>query len=217
MDAHPEVGIAGCRQVDAEGQLWATARRFPGVLRALGEAIGPERLPAAGRLGETELDLARYEREIECDWITGSFLLVRREALARTGLLDERFFFYSEEVDLCLRVKQSGWRVRHLPQFTIAHYGGKTDASPRMEAQMAYARSQYAAKHFGALHRRAFLAAIGLRHLIRWAAFSLRRNHRRAAAHKQALMTLLGRAEPPFGPPPAEARAPRLAASSQPA
>jgi GT2 family glycosyltransferase len=206
MDAHPEVGLAGCRQLDGEGRLCPTARRFPSVGRALGEAIGPERVPFAGRLGESELDLARYERELDCDWTSGSFLLVRQEALLSAGLLDERFFFYSEEVDLCLRIKQSGWAIRHLPRFTIVHHGGSTESSPRMEAQMAYARSQYAAKHFGSLRRRAFVAAIGLRHLLRWAAFARRGDDSdRAAAHRRALMTLLGREQPPFGPPAAHA------------
>jgi N-acetylglucosaminyl-diphospho-decaprenol L-rhamnosyltransferase len=204
MDDSPEVGLVGCRQIDAEGRLCPTVRRFPGVGRALGEAVGPERLPfRAGWLGECELDLSRYDEELACDWTSGSFLFVRREALESAGFLDERFFFYSEEVDLCLRVKRAGWEIRHLPQFTIAHYGGKTDASPRMEAQMAYARSQYAAKHFGQPRRAAFVAAIGLRHLLRWIAFSLRRgDRRRAQAQRDALMTLLGRKEPPFGAPP---------------
>lgn len=199
MDHHPEVGLAGCRQLDGEGRLCPTARRFPSVGRALGEAIGPERLPLAGRLGESVLDPRRYESEFDCDWTSGSFLFVRREALEDAGLLDERFFFYSEEVDLCLRIRRCGWRIRHLPQLTIVHHGGSTDSSPRMEAQLAYARSQYAAKHFGPLRRRAFVAAIALRHLLRWAAFSRRGEKERAEAHRRALMTLLGRERPPFG------------------
>lgn len=206
MDDRPEIGLAGCRQVDGEGRIWPTARRFPGVGRALGEALGPERFPfKASWLGESELDLSRYDEELACDWTSGSFLLVRREALDSAGPLDERFFFYSEEVDFCLRVKRAGWEVRHLPQLTIVHHGGTTDASPRMEAQMAYARSQYAAKHFGQPRHAAFIAAIGLRHLLRWLAFSLRGDRRRAEAQRGALMTLLGRREPPFGPPPREA------------
>lgn len=208
MDEHPEVGLAGCRQLDSEGQLCPTARRFPSVSRALGEAIGPESLPLlAARLGESELDLSRYDGELDCDWTSGSFLLVRREALQGAGLLDERFFFYSEEVDLCLRIKRAGWEIRHLPRFTIVHHGGSTESSPRMEAQMAYARSQYATKHFGPLRRRAFVAAIGLRHLLRWAAFARRGGDaaKRGEAHRLALMTLLGREEPPFGPPAAHA------------
>jgi GT2 family glycosyltransferase len=202
LDAHPEIGLAGCRQLDDEGRLCPTARRFPSVLRALGEALGPERFGFARRLGESELDLSLYEHDLPCDWTAGSFMLVRCEALVAAGLLDERFFFYSEEVDLCLRIKRAGWEVHHLPQLTILHYGGTTEASPRMEAQMAYARSQYAAKNFGPLRRRAFLSAIALRHALRWAAFS-RKRPVRAAAHKQAFLTLLGRVEPPFGTPPA--------------
>jgi GT2 family glycosyltransferase len=205
LDAHPEIGLAGCRQLDAEGRLCPTARRFPGVSRAIGEALGPERIGLARRLGESELDLSRYDHEMACDWTAGSFMLVRREALAAAGLLDERFFFYSEEVDLCLRIKRAGWEIHHLPQLTIVHYGGTTEASPQMEAQMAYARSQYAAKHFGPLRRRTFAAAIALRHALRWAAFSRKRPDR-ASAHKQALLTLLGRAEPPFGSPSGEPR-----------
>ncbi len=201
MDANPELGLAGCRQLDADGRLCPTARRFPSVRRAIGEALGPERLSFARCLGESELDLAGYAEELPCDWTAGSFMLARREALASAGLLDERFFFYSEEVDLCLRIKRAGWQIRHLPAMTIVHYGGSTEASPRMEAQMAFARSQYAAKHFGPLRRRAFVSAIGLRHATRWLAFSRKRPDR-AAAHKQALLTLMGRTEPPFGAPP---------------
>jgi N-acetylglucosaminyl-diphospho-decaprenol L-rhamnosyltransferase len=205
MDDHPEVGLAGCRQLDGEGRLCPTARRFPGVGRALGEAVGPERLPfRASWLGESELDLSRYDDELACDWTSGSFLLMRREALESAGPLDERFFFYSEEVDLCLRVKRAGWEIRHLPQLTIAHYGGTTDSSPRMEAQMAYARGQYAAKHFGQPRRAAFVAAIALRHLLRWIAFSLSGNER-AEAQRLALMTLLGREAPPFVAPTTDA------------
>ena len=191
------------RRLPSARRATASSGRPCGASRAsaarLGEAIGPERLPfLAARLGESELDLSRYDEELSCDWTSGSFMLVRREALESAGPLDERFFFYSEEVDLCLRIKRSGWEIRHLPQLTIAHYGGKTNSSPRMEAQMAYARSQYAAKHFGPLRRTAFVAAIALRHLVRWVAFSLRGGGERAKAQRQALMTLLGREAPPF-------------------
>jgi GT2 family glycosyltransferase len=215
MDAHPEIGIAGCRQVDERGQLWPTVRRFPSAGRALGEALGPERLPfKAAWLGETDLDLSSYDTELDCDWTSGSFLFVRREALERAGLLDERFFFYSEEIDLCLRVKRAGWQVHHLPQLTIAHYGGETGANPRLEAQLAYARRQYASKNFSPPRRAAFLAAIGLRHLVRWAAFSRSKGDRRALAHRRAFLTLVGREAPPFGPPPPSAETPRLPAAT---
>ena len=84
-------------------------------------------------------------------------MLAAPEALLSAGLLDERFFIYSEEPDLCLRIKRGGWEVRHLPQMTIVHHAGKGGVRPRMVAQDAYTRKQYAEKHFGPVHRRAYL------------------------------------------------------------
>ena len=116
LDERPSVGLVGVRQVDAENSLAPTIRRFPNALRALGDALASERWPvAAGAFGERVLDTGAYEREVSCDWTSGSFMLARREALESAGLMDERFFIFSEEPDLCYRIKQAGWDVRHFP------------------------------------------------------------------------------------------------------
>src|SRR5205085_3033216 len=126
-------------------------------------ALGSERLPfRASWLGERELRLERYESELSCDWTSGSFMIARKEALVSAGAMDERFFIYSEEPDLCLRIKKAGWDVRHLPTMTILHHAGKAGLNPRMLAQETYARRQYAMKHFSTLRGVAFTAAIGL-------------------------------------------------------
>jgi GT2 family glycosyltransferase len=143
-------------------------------------------------------------------------MLARREALLSAGLLDERFFIYSEEPDLCLRIKRAGWQVRHLPQMTIVHHAGKGGVRPRMVAQDAYTRKQYARKHFGAVHRGLYLSALGVRHLIR--AAGARAGDADGAARREgarrALRTLAGRAEPPFGVPPPTAVAPFVSRES---
>ena len=129
LDDRPEVGIAGVRQIGADGNVYPTMRRFPNVARALGDALGLERLAARpGSLGERELVDDRYDREFESDWTIGSFMLARSEALAATGGFDERFFVYSEEVDLCLRIKRAGWKIVHLPTMTILHHGSTVRA-----------------------------------------------------------------------------------------
>ncbi len=208
LDARPQVGLAGVRQVTADGTLWPTIRRFPSVTRALGEALLSERWPVhPAWAGERVLDWDRYEREGECDWTSGSFMLARREALLGAGLLDERSFIYSEEPDLCLRIKRCGWEVRHLPQMTIVHHAGKGGVRPRMVAQDVYARKQYAHKHFGRAYRGLYLSALATRHLVRLAGAQAAGEH--AAAHREgarrALRTLTGREDPPFGTPPATA------------
>jgi GT2 family glycosyltransferase len=211
LDARPQVGLAGVRQVTADGTLWPTIRRFPSVGRALGEALLSERWPVhPAWAGERVLDWDAYEREGECDWTSGSFMLARREALLSGGLLDERFFIYSEEPDLCLRIKRAGWQVRHFPQMTIVHHAGKGGVRPRMIAQDAYARRQYAHKHFSRAYRGPYVSAVAARHLLRLAgagAGGEEAGVRREAA-RRALLTLAGRAEPPFGAPPPTALAP---------
>lgn len=204
MDARPEVGLAGVRQITADGRLWPTIRYFPGPLRALGEALGSERWPRRPRWsGERELDLSVYDGEVACDWTSGSFMLVRREALLAAGLLDERFFIYSEEPDLCLRIKRAGWDVRHLPLLTILHHAGKAGIRPRMEAQDAYTRMQYARKHFSPPARAAYGAALLARHGLRAVlARRLDESEPRRAAARAAMATIAGRSSPPFGPPP---------------
>lgn len=210
LDQRADTGLAGVRQLSADRTLYPTIRYFPSISRAFGEAFLSERWPARPRwAGERELDESLYDRELECDWTSGSFMLARREALLSAGLLDERFFIYSEEPDLCLRIKRDGWAVRHLPLMTIIHHEGKGGIRPRMVAQYAFTRRQYARKHFTAARRVAFLAAVGTNHALR--AVAPKRGEfgaQRRAASRLALRTLIGRADPPFGSPPSTAISP---------
>ncbi len=205
LESRPQIGLVGVRQVTADGTVWPTIRRFPSASRAFGEAMLSERWPVTPAwAGERVLDAEAYEREGECDWTSGSFMLIRRETLLSTGLLDERYFIFSEEPDLCLRVKRAGWQVRHLPQMTIVHHAGKAGVSPRRIAQEAYARKQYAQKHFGPVYRALYLSALGARHLLR--VLGARSNDADAPVRREAslraLRTLAGRIDPPFGVPP---------------
>jgi GT2 family glycosyltransferase len=219
LDRRPEVGLVGVRQVTPDGVVFPTIRRFPSAGRAIGEALASERWPRSPAwAGERVLDPPAYSSEYECDWTSGSFMLARREALLSAGLLDERYFLYAEEPDLCLRIKRAGWSVRHMPEMTILHHACKGGLRPRMVAQEAFARRQYAQKHFAKPHRALYLGAIGARHLIRAAAASFgedAKTHREAA--RGAIANLLGRGEPPFALPPATALRPAAAARRAPA
>ena len=128
-------------------------------------------------------------------------MLTRREALLGAGLLDERFFIYCEEPDLCLRIKRAGWRVRHFPWMKIVHYSHVGEVRPRMAAQEAFARRQYAEKHFSKPYAAAFLAAVGVGYVLRAVSPRAGDAGKREAA-RLALRTLVGRAAPPFGAPP---------------
>jgi N-acetylglucosaminyl-diphospho-decaprenol L-rhamnosyltransferase len=203
MDARPTVGLMGVRQVGSDGRVDPTIRRFPNALRAIGDALAAERFRGRpGWLGERELRPAFYDREVACDWTSGSFMLARREAIESAGFLDERFFMYSDETDLCRRIKTAGWEVRHIPLMTIIHHAGKAGVKPSIESLNSYTRIVYARKHFSPAHRAVYFGAVLLRHVLRSAyAGSGEEGRRRRRANRRVVATLLGRAPVPYGPP----------------
>ena len=207
LGARPTVGLAGVRQVDEHGVLDPTMRRFPNAVRSLFVSLGADRLPFhASWLGERVLDVSLYDRETLCDWTSGSLMLARRAAIDGIGQMDERFFLYCEETDFCLRMRQAGWSVVHLPQMTIFHQSS-TKLDESLSRQMAFARRQYMAKHFAPGHQVAGTLAVALGYAIR--SISPGRgpdDHRRRASACSALATLLGLAPPPFGYPSSRRR-----------
>ena len=201
MDDRPTVGLVGCRQLTTDGSLDTTIRYFPNALRALGEAVAAERLLRRRPrwLGEREIDPAAYQRETDCDWTSGSFMLARREALESAGWFDEHFFMYCDETDLCRRIKTAGWDIRHLPQMTILHHDRKAGVKPHIEALGAVTRGMYARKYFSPLHGTLYRGAVMLRHLLR-AGYSGRGEIGRLKrdANREVIATLLGRQDIPF-------------------
>ena len=210
---HPAVGLLGCRQLTGEGTLILTIRRFPSPLRYLMAALGGERLPVHRPwTGERELEAGAYDRETECDWVSGSFMLARRGAVVEAGLMDERYFLYAEEPDMCAGIKSAGWQVRYVPEMTIVHYEGTQALDARRESQRAYSRRQYMFKHEGVVHRSLSVTALALfyvRRSIGWGSGNPEAMARRSAA-RAALKTIMGVAPPPFGELSGPLRGPRL-------
>ena len=197
----PTLGLVGVRQLMPDGDVFPTIRRFPNAIRSLFEALGSERFPVrASWLGERELNLNAYDHDVACDWTTGSFMLARRDALRSAGFFDERFFLYCEETDLCLRIKQAGWDIRHLPHLTILHHAGEgwVESSSRGAGRLREA----------AVLRQALLACASTDRdrCARARVFGSRgtreREHGPETSSRAALTTLLGIRPPPFGAPP---------------
>jgi len=127
----PGAGIAVPHLTDAAGRRHHSLRREPTVLRALGEAVlggtTAGHLPA---LGEVVLDPARYQRPGTSDWATGAAWLVSRDCVDTIGILDERYFLYSEETEYMLRASDHGFSVRYEPTAVATHLGGAQASSP---------------------------------------------------------------------------------------
>jgi hypothetical protein len=132
-------------------------------------------------------------------------MLIRWEALQSAGFMDERFFLYCEETDLCLRIKQAGWEVRHVPYLTILHHADKAGWNPRLDAQAAFAKRQYFEKNLPPVHRLSATAALVFGHTLRSVLGG--GDPKRQESSRAALATLLGLRPPPFGEPPSVALA----------
>jgi N-acetylglucosaminyl-diphospho-decaprenol L-rhamnosyltransferase len=200
LDTRPEVGIASVLQRETDGQLLASVRRFPTPARHLGEAVGAARLPVLRHLQELDTDFEQYTRERSVEWLVGAFLCARSDAIEQVGLLDERSFLYAEETDWCLRFRERGWDVRHIPMMTVTHLKGDM-SRPEAVAQLGHSRRRYAYKHLGwpgAIAAHAGLVIGRLLRLTAVAPAALVRPalRRRVWAEALALAVLLGAAPP---------------------
>ncbi len=91
------------------------------------------------------------------DYVSGAFLLLRREALAAAGLFDEQFFMYAEEADLCLRIRRAGFNVAYTPAARIIHLGGGSATGARVRSvQRLVSRLRFLKKHRAPLYFQTF-------------------------------------------------------------
>jgi len=130
MKSHPEAGVAGCQLFYPSGELQLSCRRFPTLTTFLlrGSRIG-DLFPHIPFLEQYLLQNEDHCRDLDVDWCLGSCLLIRRKALDEAGLLDERFFLYYEDIDLCFRIKQKGWKVAYVAGAEMVHHYHRLSAS----------------------------------------------------------------------------------------
>lgn len=129
-DAHPEVGVLGCRAMFPDGRRQNTCFRFPSVGLEVWSALLFFRKwkPFWRPLLYPERYLTfDFDVEHDVDVVAGCFFLVRRQVVEQVGRLDEDFFMYGEEAEWCHRIARGGWRVRYYPGASITHLYGASE------------------------------------------------------------------------------------------
>ena len=122
LDAHPQAGAAGPRLVLPNGELDLACRRSLAFEAFVYRILGLSRLfPRSRRFGQYNLTYLSPDVETEVGAVVGAFMLVRREAISRAGLLDEKFFMYGEDLDWAYAIHQAGWQVRYNPAVSVLH------------------------------------------------------------------------------------------------
>lgn len=147
-EAHPDVALLGPMIRNPDGSVYESGRGFPGVGQAVGHAfLGPfrssNRFTRAYRQADWD---RRTEREV--DWVSGACLLLRRKVFDDVGRFDESFWLYGEELDLCTRLRQAGWKVLYTPRLEVVHEGGvSTGRSRRTHLLHSSSIYRYYKKH----------------------------------------------------------------------
>ena len=125
LRADDQVAILGPRIENPDGSSYPSPRRFPAVGEALGHAfLG---LVAPGNRFTRRYRMLDWEQQAAAvDWVSGSCFLARRTSWEALGGLDESYFLYAEDVDLCWRAWRAGWKVGFEPAARVVHIGGAT-------------------------------------------------------------------------------------------
>ena len=135
LDRQPDVAVAGPRLIDASGHAELS----------FGDMIGPLAELRQKRRARSQAYVERVTRvPADVDWVSGACLVVRRADAEAVGLLDERFFMYTEDVDFCASIRARGRRVIFVPDAVVQHLRGRSRQSAAAQTEGAYRRSQVA-------------------------------------------------------------------------
>jgi N-acetylglucosaminyl-diphospho-decaprenol L-rhamnosyltransferase len=191
LDAEPGTAIAAPRILEEDGSLAFSQRRFPRRRSTFAQALFLHRLwPNADWADELVRDPDAYTRAGAPDWVSGACLLIRRSVLEQLGGLDESFFLYCEDIDLCARTREAGWDIRFAPAATAHHEGGASAPREQLMAVLARNRVVYARKHGDVASARAEAAGVALGHVTHALTSVLHPAARRG--HLLALRAVLG-------------------------
>lgn len=152
LETHPEVGAVGPKLVRPDGSLDLACRRsFPTPEVSFYRILGLSKMfPKSRRFARYNLTYLDPDHLTEVDSLVGACMLLRREALEQIGLFDETFFMYGEDLDLCYRLKQHGWKVFYNPVVTVLHYKGESSRQNSARANYEFYRAMllFHRKHY---------------------------------------------------------------------
>ena len=152
LDRNPVVGLVGPAIIADNGEAEQPCRRFPRWHDFFLESTVLERFwPASPSVRHYRcIDLPTDQIQYP-DWITGAALMLRRSAIGDEAVFDTRFFMYSEELDLCRRLRANGWEVLYEPAAVVHHAGGRSSSQDDYSRNVRFhdSKATYLAKHHG--------------------------------------------------------------------
>lgn len=152
MDAHPEAGGLGVKMIDGKGNFLPESKRgLPTPAVAFYKIFGLSSLfPKSKTFGQYHLGHLDDEKIHPVDVLSGAFMLLRKSAIEKTGMLDESFFMYGEDIDLSYRITKAGYRNYYFPETRIIHYKGESTKKGSVNYVFVFYKAMiiFARKHF---------------------------------------------------------------------
>lgn len=157
MRENPKTGCVGCRLLNEDGTLQWSCHYYVTLWRLLLRKLVPvdwlyNKLPDRWKLRMTRFS---YDTILSVDYVKGAFMIFPKLALDEVGFLDERFWLYSEEADICLRLRQHGWDTLFYPGATVVHardYYSKQVPGYFTRGRRTISRIKFMAKYRGPLY-----------------------------------------------------------------
>jgi len=143
MEKNKKVGIAGPKIINSDGSVQLSCRKFPSIFNAAFHTILTNIVPNNPFSRKYKLADVNRDTPFEVDWVSGSAMIIRRKALEDTGLIDERYFMYVEDLDLCYRMWQKSWKVYYYPCANILHHIGGSSGNSELKACFRMQRSVF--------------------------------------------------------------------------
>ncbi len=152
MDTHPDAGALGVKLIDGSGKYLPESKRgFPSPWVAFCKTFGLSAIfPKSERFNRYYLGHLSEHETHEVDVLAGCFMFMRRTALDQSGLLDEAFFMYGEDIDLSYRIAQTGFKNYYYPETSIIHYKGESTKKGSLNYVRTFYQAMiiFAGKHF---------------------------------------------------------------------
>jgi GT2 family glycosyltransferase len=179
MEDHPDIGSLGVKMIDGKGRYLPESKRaLPTPMVAFYKIFGLAALfPRSRRFGKYHLGYLNPDQIHNVDVLSGAFMFIRKETLEKSGLLDEDYFMYGEDIDLSYRITLSGYRNVYYPYTTIIHYKGESTRKSSLNYVILFYKAMiiFARKHFSRKSARRYALFIHLAIYLRAGISILRR------------------------------------------
>jgi GT2 family glycosyltransferase len=150
-----KIGIVGVKLLNPDNSIQQSCRSFPTLARQFYESYFLYRIFSGSKIfGSYFLSGWNHENIRKVDWLSGAFMLIKKEVFERIGGFDEDYFMYSEDADICLRLSRAGFKNYYFNQYSIRHDDGAVASGNKAlrNSQIWRSRRLYFLKNYSLTH-----------------------------------------------------------------